>query len=45
LPAYVQAQCDEIISIDSVRDASYNVAVAGSIVLYHRLLNLKAGAQ
>ncbi len=45
LPAYVQAQCDEIISIDSVRDASYNVAVAGSIVLYHGLLNLKAGAQ
>ncbi len=45
LPAYVQAQCDDIISIDSVRDASYNVAVAGSIVLYHRLLNLTAGAR
>jgi tRNA G18 (ribose-2'-O)-methylase SpoU len=45
LPAYVQEQCDEVISIDSVRDASYNVAVAGSIVLYHRLLNLPAGAQ
>ena len=45
LPAYVQEQCDEVISIESVRDASYNVAVAGSIVLYHRLLNLTAGAQ
>lgn len=45
LPPYVQEQCDEVISIDSVRDASYNVAVAGSIVIYHRLLNLTAGAQ
>jgi len=45
LPEYVQEQCDEVISIDSVRDASYNVAVAGSIVLYHRFLNLTAGAQ
>lgn len=45
LPAYLQEQCDEVISIDSVRDASYNVAVAGSIVLFHRLLNSIAGAQ
>ncbi len=45
LPAYVQEQCDEVISIDAVRDASYNVAVAGSIVIFHRLLNSIAGAQ
>ena len=45
LPGYVLEQCDQLISIEAVRDASYNVAVAGSIVLYHRYLNLSDGAQ
>jgi tRNA G18 (ribose-2'-O)-methylase SpoU len=39
LPEHIQEQCDEVISIDAVRDASYNVSVAGSIVLYHRYLS------
>lgn len=45
LPVYVQKQCDQLISIEAVRDASYNVAVAGSIVLYHRFLNISDGIQ
>lgn len=43
LPGYVQEQCDQLISVEAVRDASYNVSVAGSIVLYHRFLNLPDG--
>ncbi len=39
LPGYVQQQCDHIIQLEALRDASYNVAVAGSIVLYHRLMS------
>jgi len=38
LPKHIQEQCDDLISLESVRDASYNVAVTGSIVLYHRFL-------
>lgn len=30
--------CDDRVSIESVRGAMYNVAVAGTIVLYHRHL-------
>ena len=33
-------QCNHVISIESVRTQSYNVAVAGSIVMYHRLSEL-----
>jgi len=45
LPTHVLKECDETVSIESVRDASYNVAVSGSIVLYHRWLNLRGGQQ
>lgn len=38
IPPYIQNQCDEIVSLEAIRDASYNVAVTGSIVLYHRYL-------
>jgi len=38
LPEYILKQCQSIVSIESVRQASYNVAVAGSIVMYQRLL-------
>jgi len=38
LPKHIQEQCDDLISLESVRDASYNVVVTGSIVLYHRFL-------
>jgi tRNA G18 (ribose-2'-O)-methylase SpoU len=30
-------QCNHVISIEAVNRASYNLAVAGSIVMYHRL--------
>lgn len=38
LPDSVLAVCQEHISVEAVRIPSYNVAVAGSLVLYHRLL-------
>ena len=38
LPSAVIDACDNIISIESLRTESYNVAVAGSIVMYHRYL-------
>ena len=38
LPAYILEQCDDVISIESVRTESFNVAVAGSLVMYHRLM-------
>lgn len=37
LPGEIQDVCQNIISIESLRIESYNVAVAGSIVMYHRL--------
>ena len=33
--------CNEVIQIESVNTLSYNVAVAGSIVMYHRLINYR----
>jgi len=36
LPVSVQARCWRMISIGSIRTASYNVAVAGAIVMYDR---------
>jgi len=44
LPDYVQKHCDHIIHIEALRDSSYNVAVAGSIVMYHRFLKSPGGA-
>jgi tRNA G18 (ribose-2'-O)-methylase SpoU len=41
LPQEVQDQCHQIISLESLRSLSYNVAVAGSIILYHRMLQFK----
>ncbi|MEN6410477.1 MAG: TrmH family RNA methyltransferase [Anaerolineaceae bacterium] len=37
LPPKAAALCNDLIAIESVNRASYNVAVAGSIVMYHRL--------
>jgi tRNA G18 (ribose-2'-O)-methylase SpoU len=37
LPNEVRAQCQHIVSIESVNTASYNVAVAGSLVMYSRI--------
>lgn len=39
LPSSVVEQCDNIVSLEAIGMASYNVAVAGSIVMYNRLFN------
>jgi len=36
LPPKIIEKCQHVISIDSIRTASFNVAVAGSLVMYHR---------
>lgn len=38
LPEEILSLCDQTICIESVRQASYNLAVAGSLVLYQRML-------
>ncbi len=38
LPQHVLGLCQQIVSIESVRTQSFNVAVAGSLVMYHRLV-------
>ena len=37
LPARVLEKCNAVIALEAVRQASYNVAVTGSIVMYHRV--------
>lgn len=37
LPASVLAKCHHVVSLESVRTQSFNVAVAGSLVMYDRL--------
>jgi tRNA G18 (ribose-2'-O)-methylase SpoU len=37
IPQCVLNKCQHIVSLESVRMASYNVAVAGSLVMYHRV--------
>lgn len=37
LPDEVLQKCNAVVSIESVLRQSYNVAVAGSIVMYHRM--------
>lgn len=36
LPLQILSSCDLLVSLESKQDFSYNVAVAGSIVMYHR---------
>jgi len=43
LPPDVLAQCQYVVSIPAVRQESYNVAVAGSIVMFHRSLQQQSG--
>jgi len=38
LPDHVLQQCNAVIALESVNYPSYNLAVAGSIVLYHRVV-------
>lgn len=37
LPPRALAACNQVVSLEAVRQESYNLAVAGSIVLYHRV--------
>lgn len=37
LPREVRDRCQRIVAIESVRQPAYNVAVTGSIVMYHRV--------
>jgi tRNA G18 (ribose-2'-O)-methylase SpoU len=37
LPLEIQAQCQAIVSLEAVNTLSYNVAVAGSLVMYSRV--------
>lgn len=37
LPGQILQQCNAVISLEHVRYPSFNLAVAGSIVLYHRV--------
>lgn len=36
----IAGQCNRVVEIESVNYPSYNVAVAGSLVMYHRLITL-----
>lgn len=37
LPPEIQAQCQHIVSLEAVNTLSYNVAVAGSLIMYSRV--------
>lgn len=37
LPEGIRNKCQHIVQVEAVRQPSYNVAVAGSIVMWHRL--------
>lgn len=42
LPADVMSKCQGVISLEAVNTLSYNVAVAGSLVMYHRQFHKQA---
>ena len=42
VPNSIVRACHHVISLDSVNYASYNVAVAGSLVMYDRMIKMKA---
>ena len=37
--------CDDVVTIEAVRQPMFNVAVAGSVVMHHRLLQRRIGTQ
>jgi len=45
LPAVVRQACQHVVSIPSVRTESYNVAVAGSLLMYDRLMKDSRSSQ
>lgn len=38
LPSSVIKRCNSVVAIEAIRIESYNVAVAGSLIMYHRYL-------
>ena len=40
LPKEVMQKCNSVISLQAINQPSYNVAVAGSIIMYHRQFGL-----
>jgi tRNA G18 (ribose-2'-O)-methylase SpoU len=45
LPPKVAERCHRLISLSAVRTPSFNVAVAGSLVMYHRMTQLAAAKE
>lgn len=43
LPDVVRSACNTIVSLEAVRQLSYNVAVAGALVMYDRLTKRSVG--
>ena len=41
LPSYIRQQCNNIVSIEAIKTESFNVSVAGAIVMYHRCFGNK----
>ena len=41
LPPEILAQCHRVISLESIRTQSFNVAVAGALVMYDRMIQQK----
>ncbi len=41
LPKEVLSKCEHVLEIESVNYPSYNVAVSGALVMYHRLISYK----
>ena len=39
LPTRVLSACNAVVAIEAVRSPSYNLAVSGSIVMYHRMFS------
>lgn len=36
LPSYILEACNRTISLESINDPSYNVSIAGTLIMYHR---------
>ncbi len=43
LPKEIISKCEHVLEIESVNYPSYNVAVSGALVMYHRLISFSKG--
>lgn len=39
LPEWIKPYCNHIVSLEAVKQPSYNVAIAGTLVMYDRMFN------